>query len=268
MTTELTIQNLFEGKEIRTVEATGEPWLCLADLAVAWGIDRTTPLNIIRRNEDIFQGVLLAGDVTSQTGLCVNERGLYLLMGKITASRLKNPASKEVIIRFQRWVPELIQKYRKKEIVQASKGPDYAEILDAIKFVKEMAGIVGTEPLPLYCQILDKHDLGYLGGLLVVQKEPIVKPIALPKPKDYLTATDIGERAGKTAYEVHMFMYQHKPPLLIKESHTGEWRLTPFGKEFGEERSFDATKGNIKWWIAWKKDVLRLFNIYDHVEMG
>ena len=44
MTTDLTIQNLFEGKPIRiTRDLLGGVWISTNDLAAAWGIDRTTP---------------------------------------------------------------------------------------------------------------------------------------------------------------------------------------------------------------------------------
>lgn len=269
MTTNIVLTNLFEGKPVRVFEKDNDIWMPIADIAGAWGIARSTPDKILIRNIEVFDNLSHpVVDVMSNTPVtCLNERGLYLMMGKISASRLKNPAAKESIIRFQRWVPELIQKYRKKEIVQVSKEPDYAATLNAVRFVKELSGMVGCDPLPLVCQALDNYNLGMYGGLLVVQKD-IVRPIVLPepvkKPKDYFTATDIGERIGKTPYEVHMMLYQRKPPVLIKEDHTGEWRLTEYGKQFGEERTFDATKGQIKWWIAWNRGVLRLFNMPVH----
>ena len=103
------------------------------------------------------------------------------------------------------------------------------------------------------------------GGLLVKEKEPASPQ--LPKPKDYLTAKDIGERIGKSAHEVNMFLYQHKPPLLIKDQ-KGEWRLTNEGNQFGEERMYEVAGGWMMWRIKWKKDVLMLFNIQKHEEMG
>jgi prophage antirepressor-like protein len=273
MTPDLSLTNLFEGKEVHIIEYKNDVWIPINDLAVVWGIDRTTPLKIITRNMEIFDGMvsLIDWDVTSQTmGMHVNERGLYLLMGKISASRLKNKEAAKAIIRFQRWVPELIQKYRKKEIVQKSKEPDYEAALRAVRFAKELAVIVGTDSLPLFCQALDKHELSMYGGLLVVQKgalkgEPVLP--ALPKPKDYLTATDIGVRIGKSAHEVNMFLYQHKPPLLIKDL-KGEWRLTEYGKNFGEERMYEVSGGYLMWRIKWKKDILEKFNIHVHEEMG
>ena len=201
------------------------------------------------------------GDVTSPTGDCVNERGLYLLMGKISASRLKNPASKEVIIRFQRWVPELIQQYRKKEIVQVPKGPDYPGIIERLKFIRSLHEETGWNLLELQKEVL--REAGMISLTYHIEPE---KPVALPKPKDYLTAKDIGERIGKSAHEVYMFLYNNH--LLIM-SPPGGWRLTEAGKAYGSEYAVEVGQGAIVWRIRWKKDVLRLFNVCaEHEEMG
>ncbi len=129
-------------------------WLPIADIAKAWGIDRSTPDNMINRNMEVF------GDVTrtvlddmSTPMQCINERGLYLMMGKISASRLKDPAAKAAIIRFQRWFPELIQRYRKKEIVQVSSGPSLeTEILHA----RQIAERCGKNPDAFLAIALDR----------------------------------------------------------------------------------------------------------------
>lgn len=259
MITDLTIQNLFEGKNIRVIERDNDLWMPIDDISSAWGIDRSTPQHIIRRNKESFAGFVSVGDIMSSEGDCLNERGLYLLIGKISTKRLKNPLAKESIIRFQRWVPELIQKYRKKEIVQIPKGPDYPGIIERIKFVNELSILTGWNKLELQKEVLREagmHSLTY-------HIEP-AKPVALPKPKDYLTATDIGERIGKSAEEVHIWMSNQKPPLIIRDDVSG-WRLTSRGKEYGEERAVELPGGTIVWRIKWKKDVLRLFNVYDHM---
>jgi len=118
--THLALTELFEDKEIRILEHEHDIWIPIADLAAAWGIDRSTPDKIIDRNEEVFFGLSnTVLDVTSNTTTrCLNERGLYLMMGKVSPSRLKKPEAKKTIIRFQRWFPELIQKYRRKEMVE------------------------------------------------------------------------------------------------------------------------------------------------------
>ncbi len=157
-----TLSKIFEGKEIRVIEKNGEVWLRLDDLAGAWGIDRTTPQKIISRNEEVFEGLHLSvavGDVTSpDVWNCVNERGLYLIMGKISASRLKNKESRAAIIRFQRWVPELIQQYRKKEIVQAKQPSLDAELTEAI----HIAEVCKKSPDPFLSAVLEKYGKKHL----------------------------------------------------------------------------------------------------------
>lgn len=118
--THLALTEMFDGKEIRIIEDKSEVWIPIADLAAAWGIDRSTPDKIIDRNEEVFYGLSnTVLDVTSNTtARCLNERGLYLMMGKVSPSRLKKPEAKQSIIKFQRWFPELIQKVRRKEVVE------------------------------------------------------------------------------------------------------------------------------------------------------
>jgi prophage antirepressor-like protein len=267
MTTDLSLSNLFEGKEVHIIEYKNDVWIPLNDLATAWGIDRTTPFKIVARNMEAFKDMIsmIDGDIMSQSaGMHVNERGLYLLMGKISASRLKNKEASLAIIRFQRWVPELIQKYRKREIVQVT---DHAKVLNDIRFVKELAGLVGAEPLPLYCQILEKYNLGYLGGLLVVQKD---KQLKLPEPqkvKDWMTPTEIGKVIGKTAKEVNQWLWNND--YQRKDEQTDEWRLTQKGRACrGEERVEEYETGHYGIRIHWNKEILEKFNMLRHMEMG
>lgn len=111
------ITQFFEGKEIRAIEHKQELWVPVADISKAWGMDRTTPSKIILRNQEVFKDLVMShngGDVMSHDEeMFLNERGLYLLMGKISVGRLKNPQAKEAIIRFQRWFPQLLQQFRK-----------------------------------------------------------------------------------------------------------------------------------------------------------
>lgn len=41
--THLALTEMFDGKEIRIIEDKSEVWIPIADLAAAWGIDRSTP---------------------------------------------------------------------------------------------------------------------------------------------------------------------------------------------------------------------------------
>jgi len=54
--------------------------------------------------------------------------------------------------------------------------------------------------------------------------------------------------------------------MVVRDDVSG-WRLTEHGKDFAEERVVELVGGTVVWRIKWKKDVLRLFNIHDHMEM-
>jgi hypothetical protein len=264
MTTDLV--PIFDGKEIHIIEQSGNVWMPCRDLGLALGLDRTTLYQHVKRNRDFFEDCATEGDKLSQEGgdLWVNEQGLYLLLARISLKRI-NPLAKEAIKKFRKEVPTLVQKYRKKEIVQVPKGPDYPGIIEKIKFVKELSTATGWNLFELQKEVLNEAKLTHL--IYHIEPEKPALPPAPPKPKDYLTATDIGERIEKSPHEVNMFLYQHKPPLLIKDQ-KGEWRITDYGKGYGEERMYEVSGGYFMWRIKWKKDVLRLFNIPVHEEMG
>jgi len=248
----------FEGKEIRTMQQKDDIWIRLDDLAAAWGIDRTTPIKIIERNQEVFEGLHLSvavGDVTSpDVWNCVNEQGLYLLMGKISAGRLKNPEARAAIIRFQRWVPELIQKWRKQEIVEVHQdqpstrlhSENVREALKVARIIHEETGV----SLPIAQSFaLEKVGAGDWQKLLP----------AATMPSGYLTPTDLGNRVGKTARQVNLWLYNNK--LQIQDANlSGEWRLTEAGRMYAEE--FPFTRNNHSGYqIKWRESVLQLMNV-------
>jgi len=242
------LANLFEGKEIRVMEQLGEVWLRLDDLAAAWGIDRTTPHNLIVRNKDVFEGYTLTvavGDITSpDVWNCVNERGLYLLMGKISADRLKNPAARAALIRFQRWVPELIQRYRKKEIVQQL-SPAVKTMEAEIDRARTLAELTGGDLKAFQAVALKKcgvpEYIEALHGSVIVHGEA-----------GWYTPTQLGDRCGLNAREVNSWLYNHG----FQYPQGPVWRLQPKGEPHGEEFWYTATSGHQEWRIRWRESVL------------
>lgn len=243
MTSELI---LFEGKEVRALEKNGEMWFPLSDLASAWDVDRSTPDHIVNRNPEVFDNLsAIVMDVTYQTTVrCVNERGLYLLMGKITAGRLKNKEARDAIIRFQRWVPELIQKYRKKEIVQASEpAPLIHEELDRARLLAQATGGELRE-----FQKISLRKCGYADYAPALDSPVIVHG----EPGVWMNPTDIGRECGLNAREVNSWLYNKdfqypSGPL---------WRLTAKGEAYGEEYLFQATSKHQETRIRWHRAVL------------
>ena len=90
MSTDLIPLPTFEGREIRALEDGGELRIPIADLSTAWGVHRNTLGDIIHRNLKKFEGFhfSLAHDTRAANLHCVNERGLYLLIGAIITDRL------------------------------------------------------------------------------------------------------------------------------------------------------------------------------------
>jgi prophage antirepressor-like protein len=233
---------LFEGKEIHAFEKDGDIWVPVADVAAAWGVDRTTPNHIILRNPEVFEGTVIGGDVTSHDGPCLSERGLYMLMGKISAARLKNPEAKAAVIRFQRWVPELIQKYRKKEITQVPAAPDIrTELLQA----KEYADICGKAPEIFQAKVFQKHGLPEFADALQV-------PSSIHGETGWYIPTQLGEMCALTATQLNHWLnnkgFQYREGTV--------WRLQPMGELHGQEYWFEAPSGHREIRIRWRESIL------------
>jgi len=240
------LATLFEGKEITVTERDGELWFSLSDLAAAWGIDRKTPGNLLARNPDLFAGMFLSdGDVTYHD---VNERGLYLLMGKISADRLKNPEAKTALIRFQRWVPELIQKYRKKEITEI---PPTGPALDIeLAKARRIAEATGRDPAPFQKIALGKCGLGDYAPAL----DSSIPAVVHGEP-GWFNPTQLVARCNDpllTAERLNWYLKNHE--FQYRDGYI--WRLTPRGMEHGKEYLYTAPSQHQEIRIAWRESVL------------
>jgi prophage antirepressor-like protein len=241
------LATLFEGKEIRVIENDdGEPWFPLTDLAAAWGTDPAAPYHIVERNRDVFEGFSRMScdlDVTATSGRCVNERGLYLLMGKISADRLKNKDARAAIIRFQRWVPELIQRYRKKEIVQVQKGP----VLETEMWqAKRIADLTGTDLKAMQAAALRKCGFKEYADALA-------PGLTHGEAGTWMNPTQIGSRCGHSAREVNNFLEWHR---FQYRGPDGLWRLTDKGELHGEEYRYPTVNKHEEIRIRWKESIL------------
>ena len=239
MTTDL--MELFEGKEIHTFEQSGEVWFPLADLAAAWGIDRKTPGNLIARNSDIFKGMFLSdGDVTYHD---VNEHGLYLLMGKISADRLKNPEAKKALIRFQRWVPELIKRYREGQIPKQrlEDNPLAAALTRHADIADILVARYGYKPeiarkLAMQAVVTEQGDpaIIYRGPAMLPagESEPLpMEPTgADPDFDKYFSLTKVADFCKCTTDQARNILEDEK----ILDNSNGIWHLTKYGEDFGK----------------------------------
>ena len=246
------LTTLFEGREVRVIERDGEPWFPLFDLAAAWGVDRKTPGNLVDRNKELFAGMFHSdGDVTYHD---VNERGLYVLMGKISADRLKNPEAKAAMIRFQRWVPELIQKYRKKEIVQSPTAPS---INTEMQLARELAEQTGGN-----LRAFQKIALGKCGHAdyapALDETSQIIKGVP-----GWFTPTQLAALLHVPMINAerlnHYLNNNPRDPERRPFQYRDEnrlWRLTPLGMEHGREYQFHGQGGHIEPRIEWKESIL------------
>jgi len=239
---------LFEGKEVRAIEQNGEVWFPLIDLTDMWGLHRNTLRDMIKRNEKKFQGfVSTCAHVTCAGQVAVNEPGLYLLMGAVNTSRLKNPQAAEVILRFQRWVPKLIQQYRKKEIVQAPANQD-EQIKSELSRASLIAQETGGDPRAFQRVALEKLGLGEYAKAL----DTLPPAIIHGEPGEWMNPTDIGYECALTAQQVNYWLLNHE--FQIRDGPL--WRLTPKGMDYGEEYVFEATSKHSEIRIRWHRSVL------------
>ena len=289
--TELIKIPTFEGKQIRTIEHNGESWIPVNDLAEAWGTDRTTPYNIVVRNPDAFGGLSLDGDTVSQGfGLCINERGLYMLMGRISTARLKNKSARETVLRFQKWVPQLIQQYRRGELKKGVQL-DTADPIKIANVQKKLAQTIHGDAHDLIVAAYLKHDLGYLTPHVpphhIIMQKPVAGPAApriiaksqttlaperplieqitgkdlaprSPKPEGMLNATDIAERTGKGVHQINVHLLQFLKFIVPDIDNPNEYRITEAGKEYGREEPFTIA-GRTVYRVFWFPKILERF---------
>jgi len=233
---------LFEGKEIRAVEQAGEVWFPLTDLTTAWGLHRNTLRDIIQRNEKKFAGFVSTGAHETCAGLTVvNEHGLYLLMGSVNTARLKNPVAAEAILRFQRWVPDLIKRYRKGELAQTG-NVDFE-----IQQAKHIAELTGGDLRAFQAAALKKCGMPEYADALMQSV-----PALVHGEPGWLNPSQLGERCGLNAREINSWLYNHG----FQYPEGPVWRLQPKGEEHGQEYWFEATSGHREIRIRWKESIL------------
>jgi hypothetical protein len=281
MTTELSILD-WKDKPIRFIKEDEQTFVPVVDIAGAIGVDKRSCLRLLDRNSALFssyeRGVHLETLGGMQYTRCLNRDGTLGLLFKLSTNHVRDTAIREKLVEFQKWAIDKLSQVGTLRPAQLSesKEPDYSQCLIAVKFAQELSRLVDTDPLPLVRQALDHYDLGMYGGLIkprtLLERHGIIDrpalPPAPPKPKLWLTPTDIGKEAGKTAQEINQWLWNND--YQRKDQQTDEWRITPKGKSIGgEERYEQYESGHLGWHVVWNRAVLRLFNIRDeHYEVG
>ncbi len=247
---------LFEGKEVRTFEIDGEIWMPLLDLALAWGLDRTSLIKHVERRTDFFEGCTRDVDNLS-TGVpdpCINEEGLYLLIARVSLKKIKNPAAKVSIIRFRKMAPKILQGYRRKEIVQIAPSRDldgeisYARMLaektkgDPKAFLKIALGKFGAGD---YAPALDAAPVIIRGESGWYNPSQLVAMCNDPQ----LNAERLNYFLANNPKDPERRPFQYRDENRL-------WRLTPLGMEHGREYQYRAVGGHIEPRIEWRESIL------------
>jgi prophage antirepressor-like protein len=256
--TQLTISEFFEGKEVRMVNRDQNTWFPLVDLAEAWGTNRKTLDSIVVRNGEIFEGHIAVWNITypkqNQLELqnlnnylkYVNEQGLYMLMGKLIAGRLKNPEAKERIIRFQRKVPELLRAIHAGEAIVLPAAQDqmplqlineYLDLADTMikraDIPKEIARSIALT------QLQDEHKINVQPFISYIKAQGVKEPVlqlteAIPEDQaafqSHFSRRKIAEFLKLTEDKTRDLL-EGKNIICFRN---GMWELTGFGQRFGK----------------------------------
>ena len=257
------LSTLFEGHELRAIEKDGEIWIPLSDIASAWGIDRSTPDNMIERNPEVFAGLVTTVlDAASTPMKSINERGLYLMMGKITTGRVKNKSARESIIRFQRWFPELIQRFRKGGIVPAKSGPEELDEVIAydLREARQIAELTGTDPKLMQAAALRQHKNGmYDACAEVLERQALAVRHGEPGWYNPSGLVELCNDPNLTSERLNKWLENYREdgewrPFQYREGKL--WRLTKRGMEHGREYQYNLGNGHSEPRISWRESVL------------
>ena len=172
------------------------------------------------------------------------------MMGKVTAGRAKNKDARAAIIRFQKWYPELIQKYRKGTIQSQLPAPDLVakSLLEKSEYKKILIENYdfSKEEAVAICLGLVHKDTGV----------SFHKPAVISHSEtDWMNPTDLGRECGLTGEQVNQWLYNHKLQYPTWNGQIKIWRLTAEGEEFGEEYPMELSNKHSEIRIRWHKSV-------------
>jgi prophage antirepressor-like protein len=238
----------FEGREIRATEHDGQVWISINDLSLAWGLARSTLGKHIERDPDLYAFTHLLVDNLSTVPLrCVNEEGLYLLLGSISNTQRLKPEVKELIRNFRKWVvPQVLKQFRKGEIVQQDQQLDEVVAFDLIE-AKQIAKLTDTDPKILQAAILRKHGYPEIADA--------IRPAITRGETGWYNPTSLMKFCNDPDLtSERLNWYLKNKGFQVKDGFL--WRLTPEGQKHGEEYQFNAPGGHSEPRIAWRKSIL------------
>jgi prophage antirepressor-like protein len=275
--TQLTLSQLFEGKEIRVVEQSDDFWMIVSDISKAWELHRNTLNELIDRNEWKFGGhytTVAHGACAGMTA--VNETGMYLLMGAVHINLVKNEKSKAAIKKFNELWPELVKSFRKGEVVQApvvlqSPIDIINERLDIADIAVKRSGVPKEIAHSMAWAVLDTKEIstsmaGYIKAqstqLQLIEPEPVDREEfnKLHSLRDLSGMLKLPENKVRTVLEsIGVIYFEH-----------GIWKLTKRGEQYG--KAFLVTIGypyrtNQKAWIRYNELCIDLLKKYFDIQL-
>ena len=195
------LNKLFDNNVIRCFDRDGEVWIAIVDVLNALGLDRTIFKTMLRHDREVFNEYVRLESCTppgsnvsdsksaNKKLYFVNERGLYLFLNKMSASRTKDPQRKETIIKFQRWVPELIQAFRKGELTKIGPSRVPPVLEEQLQIANLMATHAGV-------------DRGIAVSLAIAQTRKITGTDYLEPYEMFLLPGDAGASSSLNATDI------------------------------------------------------------------
>ena len=258
MTDALIIPTSFGGKHIPIIEKDGDLWMPCKDLSIAFGLDRTTCFQHVKRKREFFGPAAQDGDKLSQDGdIWINEVGFYMLLSGIKAP--KGSDAEILISQFRKTVPELIQQYRKKEIVPATAEPEKQELDEVVSYglieAKQIAELTGTDPKVMQAAFLRAHGYPEFADVLV--------PSVIHGEAGWFKPGELAHQCGLSTEQFNHWLNNNpkdpdRRPFQYKDHDTRLWRLTPLGMEHGAEYPYTVEfTGHTEVRIKWRESILK-----------
>jgi prophage antirepressor-like protein len=255
------IVSTFSGKDIRVIECDSELWMPIVDIAGAIGYGNDQLTRLVRNNSELFEGfnrttsTVARQDKPPVTLSCVNEQGLYMLLSKISLNQVQDPAVRQNIITFNRWMVSEIKRIREERSVKLTPMQTPGEVLkDEMSIAMMIQEYLGLDKTLLMVTAITRTEK-QTGTSLVEYKNllpPVVGPVAI------LTATEVGKQVDMQASKVNLKLAE----LGLHEKKGGIWTLTEAGKEYGAPFYENVNHGSGSTWQGvinkWSPKVIEL----------
>lgn len=154
------LAKVFEGRPVRFLPTEDEVLVPLPDIARALDYDGKVLRNLIDRNEELFEQGKVVTTLPSEGGpqetTCLNRDGVVGLLMKLSTSRIKDPAKRNLIVAFQRWAVKTIREVAQ-GVYRAREAPEVTEMARLIESFRELQGGF-LQTLRVFSDIMKRYD--------------------------------------------------------------------------------------------------------------